>query len=115
MKALFRQNKQLLFFLLVANLLHAFGHNVWRAMFNNFAVERIGVGADAIGWIQSVRELPGLLAFAVAFLALIFKEMRIMAASLILLGIGIIFTGQATTISFLLVATLVMSLGFHYF
>ncbi|MCK5247676.1 MFS transporter, partial [Candidatus Bipolaricaulota bacterium] len=115
MKALFRQNKQLLFFLLVANLLHTFGHGVWRAMFNNFAVERIGVGADAIGWIQSVRELPGLLAFAVAFLALIFKEMRIMAASLILLGIGIIFTGQATTISFLLVATLVMSLGFHYF
>jgi len=115
MKALFRQNKQLLFFLLVANLLHAFGHNVWRALFNNFAVERIGVGADAIGWIQSVRELPGLLAFVVAFLALIFKETRIMAISLILLGLGIIFTGQATSISFLLVATLVMSLGFHYF
>lgn len=115
MKALFRQNKHLLFFLLAANLLHTFGHSVWRAMFNNFAVERIGVGADAIGWIQSVRELPGLLAFVVAFLALIFKEMRIMAVSLILLGIGIIFTGQATTISFLLVATLVMSLGFHYF
>ena len=115
MKTLFRQNKQLLFFLLVANLLHAFGHNVWRALFNNFAVERIGVGADAIGWIQSVRELPGLLAFVVAFLALIFKETRIMAVSLILLGLGIIFTGQATTISFLLVATLVMSLGFHYF
>jgi len=115
MKTLFRQNKQLLFFLLVANLLHTFGHNVWRALFNNFAVERIGVGADAIGWIQSVRELPGLLAFVVAFLALIFKETRIMAVSLIFLGLGIIFTGQATTISFLLVATLVMSLGFHYF
>jgi len=115
MRALFRQNKHLLFFLLVANLLHTFGHSVWRALFNNFAVERIGVGADAIGWIQSVRELPGLLAFVVAFLALIFKEMRIMAVSLILLGIGIILTGQSTTISFLLVATLVMSLGFHYF
>ena len=115
MKTLFRQNKHLLFFLLVANLLHTFGHSVWRAMFNNFAVEVIGVGADSIGWIQSVRELPGLLAFVVAFLALIFKEMRIMAVSLILLGIGIVFTGQSTTISILLVATLVMSLGFHYF
>ena len=115
MKALFRQNKHLLFFLLAANLLHTFGHSVWRALFNNFAVERIGVGADAIGWIQSVRELPGLLAFAVAFLALIFKEMRIMAVSLILLGIGIIFTGQSTTITLLFVSTFVMSLGFHYF
>lgn len=115
MKALFRQNKHLLFFLLAANLLHTFGHSVWRSLFNNFAVERIGVGADAIGWIQSVRELPGLLAFAVAFLALIFKEMRIMAISLILLGIGIIFTGQSTTITLLFVSTFVMSLGFHYF
>ena len=115
MKALFRQNKHLLFFLLVANLLHTFGHSVWRAMFNNFAVDVIGVGADSIGWIQSVRELPGLLAFVVAFLALIFKEMRIMAVSLILLGIGIVFTGQSTTITVLFVSTFVMSLGFHYF
>jgi len=100
---------------LVANLLHTFGHSVWRAMFNNFAVDVIGVGADSIGWIQSVRELPGLLAFVVAFLALIFKEMRIMAVSLILLGIGIVFTGQSTTITVLFVSTFVMSLGFHYF
>jgi predicted MFS family arabinose efflux permease len=115
MRALFRQNKHLLFFLLAANLLHTFGHSVWRALFNNFAVEKLGVGADAMGWIQSVRELPGLLAFAVAFLALIFKEMRIMAVSLVLLGIGIILTGQSTTITLLFVSTFVMSLGFHYF
>jgi len=115
MKTLFRQNRHLLFFLLVANLFHTFGHSVWRAMFNNFAVEKIGVGADAIGWIQSVRELPGLLAFVVAFLALIFKEMRIMAVSLICLGVGIVLTGQSASLSVLLVATFVMSLGFHYF
>ncbi|MBU1049460.1 MFS transporter [Candidatus Bipolaricaulota bacterium] len=114
MKALYHQNKHLLLFLLAASLLQSFGHNVWRALFNNFAVETIGVGADAIGWIQSVRELPGLLAFAVAFLALLFKEMRIMAVSLILLGIGIIFTGQSTTITLLFVSTFIMSLGFHF-
>ena len=115
MRKLLHQNKHLLVFLVVANLLHVFGHNVWRAMFNNFAVERIGVGPDAIGWIQSVRELPGLLAFAVAFLALLFNEKRIMAVSLVVLGLGIVFTGQATTVPVLLIATLVMSLGFHYF
>ena len=115
MKALYHRNKHLVLFLLIANLLHTFGHSVWRAMFNNFAVERLAVEADAIGWIQSVRELPGLLAFAVAFLALIFKEMRIMAVSLICLGTGIVLTGQASSFSMLLAATLVMSLGFHYF
>jgi len=35
MRALFRQNKHLLFFLLAANLLQTFGHSVWRALFNN--------------------------------------------------------------------------------
>jgi predicted MFS family arabinose efflux permease len=115
MRELYRQNRYLLLFLLAANLLQTLGHSVWRSLFNNFAVERINVGADAIGWIQSARELPGLLAFAVAFLALLFKEMRIMAFSLVILGLGILLTGQATTVSFLLVATLVMSLGFHYF
>ena len=115
MRKLLRENRHLFFFLVVANLLHVFGHNVWRAMFNNFAVERIGVGPDAIGWVQSVRELPGLLAFAVAFLALLFNEKRIMAVSLVVLGLGIVFTGQATTFPILLISTLVMSLGFHYF
>ncbi|MBU0595616.1 MFS transporter, partial [Candidatus Bipolaricaulota bacterium] len=115
MRKLLRENRHLFFFLVVANLLQVFGHNVWRAMFNNFAVERIGVGPDAIGWVQSIRELPGLLAFAVAFLALLFNEKRIMAVSLVVLGLGIIFTGQATTFPVLLVSTLVMSLGFHFF
>lgn len=115
MQDLYRRNKHLWVFLLAANLLHNFGHTVWRALFNNFAVERIGAGADAIGWIQSVRELPGLLAFAVAFLALLFKEMRIMAVSLVLLGGGIALTGQANGIAVLMIATLVMSVGFHYF
>ena len=115
MRRLFRENRHLLLFLVAANLLQVFGHNVWRAMFNNFAVERIGVGPDAIGWIQSVRELPGLLAFAVAFLALLFNEKRIMAVSLVVLGVGIVLTGQSSTFPILLVSTLVMSLGFHYF
>jgi len=115
MKRLYQANRNLLIFLLVANLLHAFGHNVWRALFNNFAVESVGVDAGAIGWIQSIRELPGLLAFAVAFLALVFKEMRIMAVSLVVLGVGIILTGQSGTMTSLLLATLIMSLGFHYF
>ena len=47
MRKLFERNKHLLLFLVVANLLQVFGHNVWRAMFNNFAVEEIGISATA--------------------------------------------------------------------
>jgi hypothetical protein len=39
------------------------GFYVWRIMFNNFAVELFGASAPDVGLIQSVREIPGLLAF----------------------------------------------------
>jgi len=112
---MFGSNRRLFSYLVISNVLLVFGHRVWQVMFNNFAVEKIGVGPEAIGWIQSVREVPGLLAFFLAFVALAFSELRIMALSIVLLGIGIILTGQSTTIPFLLLATLVMSFGFHYF
>ncbi len=115
MRRLFEQHRGLFVYLIASSFLLNFGHRVWQAMFNNFAVEKIGVGPEAIGWIQSVRELPGLLAFLLAFLALVMSELRIIALSLVLLGIGLVFTGQATTIPILLVATVVMSLGFHFF
>ena len=102
-------------FLVVANFLLQFGHRIWSATFNNFAVERIGIGPDMVGWIQSVREIPGLLAIGLALLALVFSELRIIAVSIMLLGLGILLTGQATTIPMLLGATLVMSFGFHFF
>jgi MFS family permease len=115
MRRLFRENRNLFLYLIFSSFLLNFGHRVWQAMFNNFAVEKIGVGPEAIGWIQSVREVPGLMVFLLAFLALVLSELRIMALSLVVLGLGLVLTGQATTIPFLLFATIVMSFGFHYF
>jgi len=115
MRRLLRENRALFLYLIVSSFLLNFGHRVWQAMFTNYAVEEIGVGPEAIGWLQSVREVPGLMVFLLAFLALAFSELRIMALSLIVLGGGLVLTGQATTLPILLVATVVMSLGFHFF
>ena len=98
-----------------SNLLLYFGFRVWQAMFNNFAVEEIGIGPGSIGWVQALREIPGLLGFLLGFLALAFSEVRIMALSVILLGAGTFLVGQAQTVPFLLVSTVVMSIGFHFF
>jgi len=115
MRRLLERNRHLFIYLIVSSFLLNFGHRIWQAMFNNFAIEKIGVGPEAIGWVQSVREIPGLLAFVLAFLALVLSELRIMALSLVVLGLGLVCTGQATTIPLLLVATIVMSFGFHFF
>lgn len=112
---LYRDNRRTLVYLVVSNFLLYFGFRIWQAMFNNFAVEELGVGPASIGLIQALRELPGLLGFLLGFLALFLSEVRIMALSVILLGAGTFLTGQATSIPFLLASTLLMSIGFHFF
>lgn len=115
MSDLFRTQRRTLVYLLVANLLLYFGFQVWQAMFNNFAVEEIGVTPGSMGWIQALRELPGLIGFVLGVLALFLSEMRIMALSVILLGAGTLLAGQSQNVPFLLVSTFVMSIGFHFF
>jgi predicted MFS family arabinose efflux permease len=115
MSEMLKNNRRMLVYLVVSNFVLYFGFRVWQAMFNNFAVEEMGVGPGSIGWIQAVRELPGLMGFVVGFLALSLSEVRIMALSVILLGMGIFLTGQATNVPFLLISTVMMSFGFHFF
>jgi predicted MFS family arabinose efflux permease len=101
--------------LVVANFLLYFGFNLWQAIFNNFAVETLGVSADQIGIIQALRELPGLMGFVLGFLVLVLSERRIMGLSVLLLGLGLLVTGTADRLSILMVGTMVMSVGFHFF
>ncbi len=115
MRELLHRNRGLAVYLILANFAMYFGFRVWQALFNNFAVETIGVGPAEIGGIQAVREVPGLLGFMVGFLVLALTETRLMALSIAVLGAGIALTGWASTVSTLLLGTLVMSVGFHFF
>jgi len=115
MSEMLKENRRMLVYLIVSNFMLYFGFRVWQAMFNNFAVEEMGIGPGSIGWIQAVRELPGLLGFLAGVLALFLSEVRIMAFSVVLLGVGMFLTGQVSDVPFLLLSTLVMSFGFHFF
>jgi predicted MFS family arabinose efflux permease len=115
MNILFADKRRTLIFLIFSNFLLYFGFQVWRTMINNFAVEEIGIGPASVGWLQALREVPGLMGFLLGFLTLFISEVRIMSLSVILLGIGIFLTGQANDIPFLFVSAVVMSFGFHFF
>jgi predicted MFS family arabinose efflux permease len=102
--------------LIFSNLVLMFGFQIWRAVFNNLAVEELGLGAGAVGAIQSIREIPGLMGFLfVLMVALLGSEMRVMGANVILLGVGLVLTGLAHDFITLVLGTLVTSIGFHYF
>jgi len=115
MKEMLKNNRRTLIYLVISNFLLYFGFRVWQAMFNNFAVEEIGIGPASMGWVQALREVPGLMGFFLGLLALLLSEVRIMALSVILLGGGMFLTGQANNIPFLLVSSVIMSVGFHFF
>ena len=110
-----KDTKQLFRTLAVANFFLYFGFNIWQAIFNNFAVEEIGVSAAQIGILQALRELPGLMGFVLGFLALWFSEMRIMGLSVLLMGLGMVVTGWADGLGILVLGAMVMSVGFHFF
>ena len=89
--------------------------NAWNALLNNFVVERAAFTGVEIGILQSLREIPGFIAFTTVFVLLVLKEQTFAVFSLALLGAGVAITGFFPTVYGLYFTTVLMSLGFHYF
>ena len=87
----------------------------WFALINNFAVEAGGFNGAQFGILQSIREVPGFLAFAVIFVLIVLREQTLAVVSLLLLGIGTALTGFFPDALGLYSITALMSLGFHYY
>lgn len=87
----------------------------WSNLINNFAIERAAFTGAEIGVLQSLREVPGFLAFAVVAVLLLLREQSLALWSLLLLGIGTAATGHFPSVIGLYLTTVVMSLGFHYY
>lgn len=87
----------------------------WNNLINNFAIERAAFSGAEIGMLQSIREIPGFLAFAVVLILLMVREQSLALWSLLLLGVGTAATGFFPTVLGLYLTTVVMSLGFHYY
>ena len=102
-------------YLVVLTIASTVGLQAWTTLFNNFAVEVVRLDGDGIGAIQSIREIPGLLALLAIFIIRFIPEHRLSALSILLLGLGIAATGWFPSFTGLALTTLVMSFGFHYY
>lgn len=101
-------------FLVTINFLNWLGFAAWQALLNNFAREQAGFDGAAIGILQSVREIPGFLAFTAVFWFMLMREQTLGYVSLLLLGLGVALTGYYPSFYGLLITTMIMSVGFHY-
>ncbi|NLS11764.1 MFS transporter [Vibrio sp. SM6] len=102
-------------FLMLISVIVPLSFSAWSALLNNFVVEKAAFDGADIGLLQSVREIPGFLAFSVVFVLLFIREQRFMIVSLIMLTVGTAITGLFPSMTGLLLTTLLMSTGFHYF
>lgn len=108
-----RQNPEVLLMLMAAGVPLSFA--TWMALIDNFSIHQAAFSGREIGILQSLREVPGFLAFAVVFLLLIVREQPLAIFSLATLGLGTALTGWFPTAVGLYATTVLMSMGFHYF
>ncbi len=101
-------------FLLIISIIVPIAFSSWMALLNNFAIEKASFNGADMGLVQSLREVPGFLAFTVVFVLLFIREQRFLLLSLAMLTLGTAVTGWFPTFYGLAFTTLLMSTGFHY-
>ncbi|MEM9428068.1 MAG: MFS transporter [Pseudomonadota bacterium] len=88
---------------------------VWSALLNNFVIERVGFDGSDIGWLHTVREIPGFLAVGVIALIIFIREQILGLVSLAMLGAATAVTAWFPSFEGLLITTMISSIGFHYY
>ena len=101
--------------LIVMTVAMAFAFDIWMALLNNFAVEAAKFDGSDMGWMQTIREIPGFLSFGVIYVLLFLREQTLAYLSLLALAAGAAITGFVPSFWGLAIATIISSLGFHYF
>ena len=89
--------------------------STWAALINNFSKEAAEFTGREIGILQSLREVPGFLAFTAVLLLAFIKEQRFAMVSLFVLSLGVVLTGYFPSVIGLYLTTVLMSVGFHYY
>ncbi len=102
-----------LLFLMAAAMPIAF--STWSALLNNFVIEVANFDGSDIGWLHTVREIPGFFAIGVIVLLMLFREQVLGLVSLILLGVATALTAQFPSMGGILTITMLSSIGFHYY
>ena len=91
------------------------GFSTWLALLNNFTIEVASFSGIEIGWLQTVREIPGFFAVGVIAVLYLMREQILAILSLVALGAAVAVTAMFPSFAGLLITTLIGSFGFHYY
>ena len=89
--------------------------STWAALLNNFVIEVADFDGSDIGWLHTVREIPGFLAIGVIAVLMFMREQVLGMVALILLGVATAITAYFPYMGGILTLTMLSSIGFHYY
>jgi len=107
-----RRPVMLLFLMAIAMPL---SFSTWSALLNNFVIEVADFDGSDIGWLHTVREIPGFLAIGVIAILLFVREQVLALVALTLLAVATAITAQFPSMGGILTIAMLSSIGFHYF
>ncbi len=87
----------------------------WSALLNNFVIEVADFDGADIGWLHTVREIPGFFAIGVIAILMFMREQVLGIVALIMLGVATALTAYFPSMGGILTLTMLSSIGFHYF
>ncbi|MEL6572015.1 MAG: MFS transporter [Pseudomonadota bacterium] len=102
-----------LLFLMVVAMQISFA--TWSALLNNFVVDAAQFDGSDIGWLHTVREIPGFFAVGVIAVIMLMREQVLGIVSLVLLGVATAITAYFPSMAGVLTLTMLSSIGYHYF
>ena len=83
------------------------------ALFYNFIVDRIGIDSVELGYMESLREVPGFLNAFFTAITIYFAPPILSGLALIIMGLGMAAYSQANVFSEVLIYSFIWSIGFH--
>ena len=89
--------------------------STWSALLNNFVIEVGDFDGSDIGWLHTVREIPGFLAVGVIIVIMFMREQVLAMVALLLLGVATGVTAWFPSMGGILTVTMLSSIGFHYY
>ena len=101
------QRKTLLFLLAIGN---AIAFSTWQVLLNNYVIERAAFTGEEIGVLQSLREVPGFLAFTAVWVLFFIRQQNFAILSLVTLGLGTAITAFYPAALWLYFTTVLMSM-----
>ncbi len=105
-------SKEALLYIMSISMIISF--SAWMSLLNNFTIEVASFNGSQIGILQSLREIPGFLAFSVILVLVFVAQQKLVYISILTLGLGTALTGYFPQVLGLYITTIIMSLGFHY-